>query len=107
MDERSLIWWIVQFTVTFIDIANAYMLTHAMLKRRIILNAKHVAMILLLTVGIAPIFNFNTYIFRMVIIVAILLMVKYISKRGLGDVAIIYGLTLVLIAIFQSPLIIG
>ena len=103
MDENSLIWWIVQFIVTFLEFVKVYMLTHAILKRRIKFNSKHIAIMLLFTGFVAPIAYVDGYIFQIVINIVMLLVMKYFSKRTLGDVVIIYGLILVVFVFNEAP----
>ena len=101
----SLTWWIVQFSITFLDFVMLYLLAHAILKRKITFNITHVIYLILYTAIVAPMYLVDTYFFRVVGILLLLLILKLVSKRGFGDVAIIYCLSFFIIATIQVPLV--
>ena len=94
-------WWAVQFSVSFFDFVAMYVLTHAMLKRSITFNLKHVALAVLYTVTVAPLYLYDPYALRVVATLLIFFMIKFVSKRGLGDIMIIYGLAAAIFMIIQ------
>ena len=102
--DRSITWWIVQFSITFLEFVILYVLTHAILKRKIAVSFKHIIWALLYVAIVAPLYLVDTYVLRIVALSLGLFIIWLISKRGLGDLAVIYTLIITIGIIIQVPI---
>jgi len=103
---ESLIWWGVQFALNFLDFTMMYFISHAMMKRHMRVEWKHVALCLIYTITLAPVlYFFDAYLFRVVSVISHLIAVKLIIKRAeLNDLIIIYVVSVLVIIPVQVPL---
>ena len=102
--DRSITWWIVQFSIIFLEVVMIYVLTHAIFKRKIAVSFEHIVWALLYTAIVAPLYLVDTYVLRTVSLSFGMFIIWLISKRGIGDLAIVCTLILTIMTIIQMPI---
>ena len=99
---ESLIWWIVQYSITFMGMVNFYLVTHATMKLKFTFNFKHIAVAIGATIILAPLGLVDIYLFRIFSILFQLFIVKWVSRcKNNDDVLIIFALTWAIGAVVQ------
>ena len=102
---ESLTWWVVQFSLSFMDFIIMYFISHAMMKRYMSVEWTHVALGLIYTIIVAPIFYFDQHLFRLVGMILILTSTKMIIKRTeLSDLIMICIMSILMSGIIQVPI---
>ena len=101
---QNLIWWLVQFSNVLLSFVMIYLITHAAMKKKILLNYRHIALIVAGTAVVAPLYLVDLYVLQAAGILITLLMVKYVSWRSFSDSVIIYGLSLAIVIVIQAPI---
>lgn len=103
---NSIIWWGVQFALGFMDFVMMYFISHAMMKRYMSVEWKHVALCLIYTLVLAPVlYFFDGHIFRIVSTIFLLVATKIIIKRAdLNDLIIINVVSFLVVVPVQVPL---
>jgi len=101
-----LIWWSVQFSLSFMDFVMMYFISHAMMKKYIRVEWMHVVLCLIYTIIIAPIFYFfDGFTFRFVSIPFLLALTKFIIQRiKISDLIMIYVMSFLIVGVVQIPI---
>jgi len=99
------IWWVVQFALSFMDFVMMYFISHKMMKRYMKVEWHHVVLAILYTALVAPIGYFDGYLFRVVSIIVMLISIKIIIRRAeISDLIMIYIISLLTVGVIQIPL---
>lgn len=102
---ESLMWWIVQFSLSFMDFVIMYFISHAMMKRYMSVEWKHIALGLIYTMTVAPIFYFDHNLARIVSVLMLLVITKImIMRTKLRDLIMIYVMSILITVVVQAPI---
>jgi len=103
MDE-NLIWWSGQLFVSILDFISMYLITHALMKKYIIVEKKHVLFCVVFAVLTGLCFDFfDGWTAQVITHLLMILLIKGIFKRASGsDMIIIYLVWIVTLGIFQT-----
>jgi len=103
---EGLTWWIIQFGLNFLDFVMIYFISHALMKKYMMVKAQHVALCLFYTIAMAPVFYFfDGYIYRIVATILALFILKAIVKRGsFSDLLTIYAVFLIMTGVIPAPM---
>lgn len=106
--EIDYLWWSVQFILNFLDFAMIYVIIHAFLKQHIKIKLSHIILGVLFTIVLAPVFYFwNSYLFRIVSMIFMLLIIRVVSKRrNLGDLIVMLALFTAIVVVVQTPVVV-
>lgn len=101
---RSLVWWLVQFSINFLSFVIMYLVLYALLKKKLTFNWQHLGLAVLHTIVVSPIdYLIDPYALQIASSLFLLLAVKIITKRKLVDSLLIYGVDTVIVGISQIP----
>ena len=106
--SESWIWWVVQVGLNILDFVMLYVISHALMKKYIVVKRQHVIFCIIYTVivGIAGYLldDFNTRIISQLILMT---MIKFMIKRSdLSDLLIIYMFSFVIMGVVQTPIVV-
>jgi len=97
------VWWVVQFSLNFLDFVMVYVITHRLLNWKIVVKKEHILLCVGYTLLQAPVYFLGNMAFRMTIFLFFLFLIRFLSKRKLADVLLIYAMDFSL-SVIQFPL---
>lgn len=102
------IWWVVQFILSSLDFIMIYFLSHTLMRKYIIVKLPHILLGIAFTVITSLAFYFlDGFTGRIINHLLSMIMVKFMIRRSsIGDLIVIYMLSLILMfGIIQAPIV--